>query len=45
MIKRFIHKGLERFYNEGNQAGIQAQHAKKLRRILIRLEVAIAKAR
>ncbi|NJO14506.1 MAG: peptidase [Thioploca sp.] len=40
MIKSFIHKGLERFYNEGNQAGIQAQHAKKLRRILIRLEVA-----
>jgi proteic killer suppression protein len=40
MIKSFAHKGLERFYNEGNQAGIQAQHAKKLRRILIRLEVA-----
>jgi len=40
MIKSFIHKGLERFYNTGSQAGIQAQHANKLRRILIRLDVA-----
>jgi len=41
MIKSFIHKGLERFYNKGSKAGIQPQHANKLRRILIRLDVAI----
>lgn len=40
MIKSFIHKGLEKFYRTGSKAGIQAKHAEKLRRILIRLEVA-----
>jgi len=40
MIKSFLHKGLERFYRSGNKSGIQARHAAKLRRILIRLEVA-----
>ena len=40
MIKSFLHKGLERFYRTGSKAGIQARHAEKLRRILIRLEVA-----
>lgn len=40
MIISFIHKGLERFYRSGSKAGIQARHAKKLRRILIRLDVA-----
>jgi proteic killer suppression protein len=42
MIKSFAHKGLEKFYRTGNLAGIQARHADKLRRILIRLEVAAA---
>jgi len=40
MIKSFLHKGLERFYLTGSKAGIQPRHAAKLRRILIRLEVA-----
>lgn len=40
MIKRFQHKGLEKFYRTGSKAGIQTRHAEKLRRILIRLEVA-----
>lgn len=40
MIKSFQHKGLEKFYRNGSKAGIQAKHAEKLRRILIRLEVA-----
>lgn len=34
MIKSFAHKGLERFFKTGNQAGIQVQHAKRLRLIL-----------
>lgn len=40
MIKSFQHKGLEKFYQTGSKAGIQGRHAEKLRRILIRLEVA-----
>ena len=40
MIKSFVHKGLEKFYQTGSKAGIQAKHSEKLRRILIRLEVA-----
>lgn len=40
MIKSFLHKGLECFYRTGNKAGIQPRHAAKLKRILIRLEVA-----
>lgn len=34
MIKNFTHKGLEKFFATGNQAGIQAIHAKRLRSIL-----------
>lgn len=34
MIKTFAHKGLEKFFTTGNQAGIQAIHAKRLRLIL-----------
>lgn len=37
MIKSFVHKGLERFYESGNKAGIQAQHEKRIRLILGRL--------
>lgn len=40
MIISFIHKGLERFYRTGSKAGVQARHVKKLRRILVRLDVA-----
>lgn len=34
MIKSFAHKGLERFFATGGQAGVQAIHAKRLRLIL-----------
>ena len=40
MIKTFRHKGLERFFREGSKAGIQPQHAKKLRLQLGRLDAA-----
>jgi proteic killer suppression protein len=40
MIIGFIHKGLERFYLTGSKAGIQPEHAPKLRRILAILETA-----
>ena len=37
MIKRFLHKGIERFFLAGSKAGIQPQHAKRLRLQLERL--------
>lgn len=37
VIQGFKHKGLERFFTTGKQSGIQAQHAKRLRLILGRL--------
>jgi len=36
----FRHKGLERFFLRGSTAGIQAKHARRLRLILGRLNVA-----
>ncbi|MEM9305584.1 MAG: type II toxin-antitoxin system RelE/ParE family toxin [Pseudomonadota bacterium] len=42
MIRGFRHKGLERFFLTGSQAGIQAQHAGKLRLILGRLHAAVS---
>ena len=38
MIRTFRHKGLERFFREGSKAGIQPQHAKRLRLQLGRLD-------
>jgi toxin HigB-1 len=40
MIRSFKHKGLARFFETGNTAGIQANHAKRLRLILGRLNAA-----
>jgi proteic killer suppression protein len=40
MIKSFRHKGLKRFYATGSTAGIQADHAKKLRMQLAALDTA-----
>jgi len=40
MIKSFIHKGLEKFYTKGSKAGIQAQHAERIRLILAQLNQA-----
>jgi proteic killer suppression protein len=39
-ILRFRHKGLERLFIRGTTAGIQAMHARRLRVILGRLNVA-----
>ena len=40
-ILKFRHKGLERFFIQGTTAGIKAKHAKRLRLILGRLNVAV----
>lgn len=38
MIKSFKHKGLERFFKDGNKKGISPEHEKKIARILDRLD-------
>ena len=43
MIKRIRHKGLERFYRDGDTRGINAQQAAKLRVLLTALDTAIGK--
>jgi toxin HigB-1 len=40
MIKRFRHKGLERFFTSGDTRGINAKHAAWLRIVLSSLDVA-----
>ena len=40
MIKAIQHKGLKEFFETGSKAGIQAQHAQKLSRMLLRLDIA-----
>ena len=40
MIKKFIHKGLEKFFIKGSKAGIQARHASRIRLILAQLNQA-----
>jgi proteic killer suppression protein len=42
MIRGFKHKGLGRFFDTGSKAGIQAQHAERLRLILAQLNAATA---
>ncbi len=42
MIKSFKHKGLEQFFFRGSSAGISANHVKRLRLILGRLNSATA---
>ena len=37
MIKRFRHRGLERYFTKGSKAGMQANHEKRVRLILARL--------
>lgn len=41
MIRTFRHKGLKLFYETGSRAGIVPSHAARLRRQLVRLELAI----
>jgi proteic killer suppression protein len=40
MIRSIRHKGLRRLYEEDDPRGVMAEHAKKLRNILTRLEAA-----
>ena len=40
MIQNFRHKGLQRFFLEGSKAGIQRNHADRLRLILANLNAA-----
>jgi len=42
MIRSFRHKGLKRFYETGSLAGVQADHAKRLRMLLAALDTAIS---
>lgn len=39
MIKTFRHKGLQSFFETGSKAGIQPDHAAKLKRQLVRLDL------
>ena len=38
MIKNFKHKGLKQLYETGSQKGVNAEHTKRLRIILARLD-------
>jgi proteic killer suppression protein len=38
VIKNFRHKGLQRFFEKGSKSGIQAQHERRLRLMLSRLD-------
>lgn len=40
MIKSFKHKGLKRFFETGNKAGIQAKHGRRLRMQLAAIDTA-----
>jgi proteic killer suppression protein len=41
MIKSFKHKGLERFFYDGEKSGINIRHAPRLARILDRLDASV----
>ena len=40
MIRSFRHKGLAKFFETGSKAGVEPQHAERLRLILARLSAA-----
>lgn len=40
MIKSFVHKGLEKFFQTGNKSGIQAAHERRLSLQLAKLDAA-----
>jgi len=44
VIKSFRHNGLQRFFKTGSKAGIQPNHAKKLRLLLARLDTSTTAA-
>jgi toxin HigB-1 len=41
VIKSFQHKGLERFFYDGDKRGIQAQHTQRIADILDRLDASV----
>ena len=41
MIKSFKHKGLEKFFYDGDKKGINVKHAPRLGRILDRLDASV----
>ncbi len=41
MIRSFRHKGLTRFYKQGNSKGLSAEIVPKISRIVARLDVAV----
>jgi len=41
MIKNFKHRGLKKFFETGKAAGINAQHAQRIRILLARINVAV----
>ncbi len=41
MIRSFLHKGLGRFYSEGDRRGIQTKHGARIERLLDRLDASI----
>lgn len=44
MIRRFRHRGLERFFQNGDTSGITSQHAARLRRLLTSLNTSTGPA-
>lgn len=42
MIQSFRHKGLRKFFESGNVAGVQPAHAKRLRMLLAALDTALS---
>ena len=42
MIRSFRHKGLKKFSESGNRAGIQPSHSKRLRMLLVALDTAMS---
>ena len=44
MIRRFRHRGLERFFSSGDTSGISAQHAARVRRLLTSLNTSTGPA-
>jgi toxin HigB-1 len=42
VIKTFQHKGLERFFYDGDKRSIQARHAQRISDILDRLDASVA---
>ena len=41
MIRSIKHKGLKKFFETGNTAGVQAKHVKRLRLLLTRLNASL----